>query len=286
MRPLIFWLFINCTLVAGDGRVIPTEAHAGWGEMEKLVAVFQLQCEIKQKKNNSVRKISLVGQDTRLKLEGEVKNKEGKLDKDACIRNEFGFLLNRRKDRWQLGRVFQPEEPFPNVDGAVFNVRCGFSAWHCCLLRELGSKPEFKVAGWQVSPKDPALIELTFDCLESKEKRRFDNAKFTLDPRKRYRVVEFFLYDSAPTPAQYQYQYSDRSILEEVVPMVQNGPSAKVTVASVSADRVPDEHFKLSHYGLPDYVPPTKSSRAIWIYGLGVAVATTILAILFVRKRS
>lgn len=265
---------LSCSAFSGQ-VTIPQEAIDAWQSMADEVSTVQFTVRYKNRTERIENLYSCSIQGTLKKCE-IIQTDKGDKSEKVLIENTRGFVLGKGSSgKWRVMSIKDPGVPIPELSNAHYLAKAGYSLHGSSSLLEIPSNERFKVESWHP----------TGDSLELIESKIRDNMlratiTLTLQPEKRFRVVAWAaIDDGSPSIAQGMFEYADDSFFGEVVPIRQIARDGDLTweLISLTHKTLPEEEFRLSFYGLPNYVePPTRGNYWIWMFLVAVVVTLVV----------
>lgn len=248
---------------------VPASAIEGWHEMAKAVERLQFTMRYSDKKEKISNEYSCSVQGSMEKCEFLNSDKLGRSEQVA-IQNGRGFRLGRSGNgKWQLSGIHYPGDRIGQLQNAVALAKRGFSLHGSATLLDILENPGFNVLNWRELTDGSGNVEMQV---------RFNLNKsagtLVLQPDKRFRVLSVSLLDDGdPNPSLYVSEYKDDSLLTEVVPARHYFMEyeREWELVSISDRTLPESEFSLSHYGLPDYVEPSRRTNW-WLWSFLVSI--------------
>ncbi len=252
---------------------IPQAAIDGWREMEVQAKTLQFAVEFSD---------AIVGirKTYACSIQGDLKKCEitrvegNESNKEVQIFNVRGFALGVNSNgKYRLAKIGAPGESLPVLQNLTVVGKFGFSFHGSALLREIPSMPNLRVKYW----REP-VGEFGYAEMQIRDDSDKTTSTVTLDPKRRYRFISaVHVEDDDPEPAVWINEYSDVSLLTEIVPnkIYLKDYQREWNISSVSSDTLPESQFRLSHYGLPDFVEP-KNTVNFWLLLMLISFVITI----------
>lgn len=173
----------------------------------------------------------------------------------VAIQNNRGFTLEKNKNSsWQLTSVLAPKEQFPQLDNALLSLEMGFRLHGNATFLEVQGNKRFTVRSWRAAADGSGNVET-----EIRDSKLQWTGIWTLDPKKRFRVLKLVLRDDdSSEPALWENEYSDENKLTEFVPRKRYNRNQGIewTLLAIDNKVLPKRDFSLSYYGVPDFVEP------------------------------
>jgi hypothetical protein len=277
-------IFISFGSVSLAQDLIPKEAIDGWREMSKIAEQVQFTFRMVDK-NELTGKVE--AEEFACAIQGDkyktefINNKRGRWDR-VVLWNGNGFALGRNEGGgWQLKGIAEPGEIIPDLENTCSRAREGFELHGSATLLQVPDNKRFEVSYWRDSNDGSGNIETKIRDNELKCELRL-----TLQPERRFRVLSAVgVDDGDPTEGHWVHEYSDKSILTEVIPSrtYLKNSDLQVTLLSIDNKLLPESDFMLSSYGIPDYVKPSNNTNW-WLFFLLIAIVIT--AIVFWKTSS
>jgi hypothetical protein len=292
MLAILAWCASNAISLGSE--VVPPAAIQSWKLAKERLSVFQIEYE---HTSNKVRgNVYMAGQGVLLKMEMRHASEKG--EKSIVLQNRHKYAINQRNGVSQLNRVLQPDEHMPQLAGIAYAVHAGISFYGGPTLDEVVTSKNFSVVDWkdQVSYEGRNFAYCSVECVHH-EPKSCKSMEFWLNSHKNYRIEyakAIQMRDGEPLRGSLRYSYSDREGLWDIVPekrvvewnsTILGDHHESSVVTRASNQLLPEAEFSLSHYGLPDYSPPTSVARYWWMAGILVIMAGILLfGQRFIRK--
>lgn len=256
--------------------VIPPQAIEGWRQMQSMVDPIQLTVEFIQREENTLTHYVCAIQGDLMKCEERKIEGRSRVDEVSIFNRRVFYLSSEKAGKWGLRGMGQAGERPVGLDNLFHHVKEGFALHGSALLVDTVDSSKYDLLGWDETA-DRAVFTVKdhsgVHCI------------MTLNPRKRYRVeAARYTDDDDPEFSDYVYEYSDDSLLTEIVPtrFYPKGLEREWRLLSIANERLPETEFRLSHYGLPDFQEPEpKLGLRMWF----LLLAMTLAALVFWRTR-
>lgn len=253
-------------------KQVPSEAISGWQSMADIVDPVQWTVQYLNGEDGVSEVQACAIQGDLRKCERWPMDVEMPL-RQALLYNKRSFSLSESSQgKWQLSVVGRPGESEGMIQNLTFHARNGYALHGSALLVDTVHDSRFEVLGWK-----KVGANVVYEVRDRSDGLR---SEMTLNPEKRFRV-EFARYydDGEPDPVDYFYEYSDDTLLGEVVPSrhYHHALQLEWRLLSITNERLPESEFRLSHYGLPDFQEPEpKLGLRLWLLLLAVIFAVVV----------
>jgi hypothetical protein len=283
-RCFFVFAFVSSFAFNARGQVeIPAEAIKGWQEMAQMLDPIQFTMSYNDLKEGTSVQYRCSIQNSKEKCEFLHRDKRGEHEQVA-IHNGHGFLLRRPSgSKWQLNSLYDPGEQIALLKNVVVLAKMGYSVHGSATLLEVPNNSRFKLEYFKNLEDGTGIVEARI-----RDELLSATAVFRLDPDKRFRVISSTHWDDGdPIPATYECEYSDQTPLGQVVPSRYfiDELQREWKLLSIAHERLPDSEFKLSHYGLPDFVEPSRVANW-WLLLFLTAIVVTVFVFWKTRARS
>ncbi len=258
---------------------IPASAIEGWQEMAKVVETIQFTMRYSDGKKSIIDESSCF-------IQGSMEKCEYLNSDKVVIRNGRGFDLGRNSNgKWRLFGIHGTGDRMAQLQNSLSVAKVGFSLHGSATLLDILGNPEYSVPDWRELTDGSGNVEMQVLYTINNDLKTVYTAVLVLQPEKRFRVLSASYDDGDGKPSVYVSEYKDDSILAEVVPTRHyfKKYEREWVLLSISNKTLPESEFSISHYGLPEYIEPTRRTNW-WLWLFLVSTLCMVIGVLWKRR--